>query len=166
MKNFLYLLVIFLVNYISANNIITNEELRSASKFKSSYKASGKPVPMPQNYITTNEQHFIDEQNFMFKYLDDSNVCDVVTLAFYRYHKIIFRPNELFQVRKMHNNNYNNEMNNKKVKQLDALTHVLVNIQSPCEEYPSLESDESYTLEIAGSFASIESKSNWGALRG
>ena len=139
-----------------------NENLRSSSRnLKNVPKYTGRPLPMPQSYISTPTQHKIDERNFNFQFVKGSIVCDVVTLAFYRYHKIIFRPSELFNVKKL--------KNVKSVKGKSGssqLKTMYVNIHSPCEDYPSLESDESFVLEIAGEFASIDANSNWGILRG
>jgi hypothetical protein len=127
---------------------------------KNAHKLLGKPVPMPQTYITSDSQHYLDEQEFSFKFIKDSVVCDVVNLAFYRYHRIIFRPEENFQVKRVKRHHMS------PAKKANLLKNVLVKVALPCEDYPSLESDESYSLEIAGNFASIDSKSSWGALRG
>ena len=158
MKVALVLAVFFFV-YINETKARYSLNGNKPSK-KNSYKALGKPVPMPQTYITSDSQHFLDEQEFSFKFVKDSVVCDVINLAFYRYHRIIFRPEENFQVRRIKRNHMSS------VNKANLLKNVLVNVVLPCEDYPTLESDESYSLEIAGNFASIDSKSSWGALRG
>lgn len=157
MKVALVLAVFFFV-YINETKARYSLNGNKPSK-KNSYKALGKPVPMPQTYITSDSQHFLDEQEFSFKFVKDSVVCDVINLAFYRYHRIIFRPEENFQVRRIKRNHMSS------VNKANLLKNVLVNVVLPCEDYPTLESDESYSLEIAGNFASIDSKSSWGALR-
>lgn len=159
-----FLLFIILMHIVNGARS-SNEEIRGSKNLLKNLnnppRGRGKPLPLPQTYISTETQHFLDARNFIFEFVKGSSVCDVVNLAFYRYHKIIFRPDEAFSVRKIKQN---------KVKSLkrdpSLLKRLLVNIQSPCEDYPSLESDESYSLEIAADFASIDSKSNWGALRG
>jgi len=127
----------------------------------------GRPVPLPQVYTTSNEQTLFDHKAFSFQYSKDSVVCDVVTLAFDRYSKIMFEP-QLYQINKGQRpvRKIKFKQNQKElVSGEDLLKLMTVNVNEPCEEYPALESDESYTLEITGNKAAIDSKTSWGALR-
>ncbi|CAF3009680.1 unnamed protein product [Rotaria sp. Silwood2] len=47
-----------------------------------------------------------------------------------------------------------------------ALKRLNVNVEQPCEQWPSLESNESYTLVVEKGHATLNSVSIWGALRG
>ena len=113
-------------------------------------KTSGRPVPLPQIYKPSSTQYSLSPKQFEFEYAQGSYVCEVVTLAFNRYHKIIFRPtayeineNQRGSVRKL---KLNKPINNKRYHQADSIQKVLVNVRNPCEDYPSLESDESCKL--------------------
>ena len=115
-------------------------------------KTSGRPVPLPQIYKPSSTQYSLSPKKFEFEYAQGSYVCEVVTLAFNRYHKIIFRPtayeineNQRGSVRKLKRNK---PINNKRYQQADSIQKVLVNVRNPCEEYPSLESDESCKLKL------------------
>lgn len=117
-------------------------------------KSRGKPFPKPQTHITTDNQHFLDERAFSFQYVHGSVVCDLLSTAFNRYYKIIFRPQNLeivksqgSTIRKIARELSSNKLNTKnklpKKHSVSILKRVLVNIQLPCEDYPNLESDES-----------------------
>lgn len=155
-------LIICLTTSWATENLNKNSRNSKIHKLKNVPRNKGKPLPIPQSYISTDTQHNLDERNFKFQFVKGSFVCDVVTLAFYRYHKIIFRPTDLFHVKKI----MKKETKLPGKSSQGLLKNVFVNIHTACEDYPSLESDESYVLEIAGDFASIDANSNWGALRG
>ena len=111
------------------------------------------PVPLPQVYKTTEKQFSLDVENFKFKFLKSSYICDVTKLAFTRYHKIIFTPesynivqDSARSIRKLGKFSLNRNQN---VTDLTPINHLSVHILNPCEKYPTLESDEScnfYTL--------------------
>jgi hypothetical protein len=109
-------------------------------------KAPGQPFPKPQIFVTQETQHKIDQRNFSFQYVKVSATCDLLSVAFNRYYKLIFQPqtyeiNEnVRRVRKLTKRN----MKNVQIEPNDvAVDRVIVNVEQPCEEYPSLESDES-----------------------
>ena len=109
-------------------------------------KAPGQPFPKPQIYVTRETQHKIDQKNFSFQYVKGSVTCDLLSVAFNRYYKLIFQPqtyeiNEnVRRVRKLTKSNLKNiEIEPNEV----AVDRVIVNVEQPCEQYPSLESDES-----------------------
>lgn len=131
-------------------------------------KSVGRPVPMPQVYATMDTQHVIDAKAFSFQYAKGSVVCNLLSNAFNRYYKIIFKPLEYEMFEGRHSLvkpiRRGGKATNKSTG-ASVLKRVVVNIHEPCEDYPSLESDESYTLEVAGDFASIGSRTLWGSLR-
>jgi hypothetical protein len=109
-------------------------------------KEPGQPFPMPQVFVTKATQHKIDQKSFSFQYVKGSVTCDLLSVAFNRYHKLIFQPqtyeiNEKERrVRKLTKHNLQNiEIEPNEV----AIDRVIVNVEQPCEEYPSLDSDES-----------------------
>lgn len=101
-------------------------------------KSRGQVFPKPQSQITTDTQHRLDEHNFEFQFARGSHVCDVLSLAFNRYYKIIFRPHEKtrlsrqFESLELHQDHRES-----------FLKRVIVDVKEPCQDYPSLESDES-----------------------
>lgn len=133
-------------------------------------KAPGTPTPLPQVYTTLPTQHVLDERAFSFQYMPDSVVCNMLSNAFNRYYKIIFRPQE-YEINEGRSNRVKTKKrgfgnDDSRRTHLGVLKRVVIYINMPCEDYPSLDSDESYTLQVAGDFASIESKTLWGTLRG
>jgi hexosaminidase len=133
-------------------------------------KTPGRPFPKPQSQVITDIQQILDEKEFSFQYDTGSNECDLLSVAFDRYYRIIFRPQEYdisgtgkSNVKKIHHPNKNEKKANENAKEIKR---ALVYVKLPCEEYPTLESDESYALTIAGDIVSIRSKSVWGSLRG
>ncbi|CAF0706116.1 unnamed protein product [Brachionus calyciflorus] len=117
----------------------------------------GQIFPKPQNQVTFDNRNILNKKNFHFEYSKESQVCDVISIAFNRYYKIIFGSQYLRNM---------NDVPSQLKSDASSLNRLLVNVHEPCEEYPSLESDESYTLEISTGLASLESKTLWGALRG
>ena len=159
-KNIIILALLFLTikSYLALiptnAHIPTNEELRgdkhleSFKDFKDATKTSGRPFPKPQSQILTDIQQILDEKDFSFQYGKSSVVCDLLNLAFNRFYKIIFRP-ETYDKRSDSVTNRVRKLNipikkNKNIiGQARLLKRVIVNVQMPCEDYPSLESDES-----------------------
>ncbi len=108
-------------------------------------KTQGRPVPLPQSYKSTNKQIALNHREFKFIYEKGSYVCDVVTLAFDRYAKLIFNP-QLYEINPGHANVRGikkTKANFNKVFSGKLLERLVVNVNEPCDEYPSLESDES-----------------------
>lgn len=108
-------------------------------------KSKGKPFPQPQSYISTETQHTLDERAFHFQYATGSVACELLSSAFNRYYKIIFRPQEFTYAKGVSIKKLFKTHPKKANKTGDAtlLKRVVVNIRDPCEDYPSLESDES-----------------------
>lgn len=113
-------------------------------------KSRGRPFPQPQVYMSTDTQHVLDERAFAFQYVAGSVVCELLSSAFNRYYKIIFRPQSLDYMRRVSVKKVVNhklfESNGPHAKANSLLKRVVVNVREPCEDYPSLESDESCIL--------------------
>lgn len=126
-------------------------------------------VPKPQSIIQSSRQLHLDSRSFSFAYMPGSVVSDVLTNAFNRYYKIIFKPTEYDPINLTRQRVKPTRSGGKlshPPKDAPILNRVLVKVLNECDAYPNLESDESYTLMIAGNFASIDSNEIWGALRG
>jgi hypothetical protein len=108
----------------------------------------GRPFPMPQSIFRTETQHYLDARAFSFQYVPGSATCSLLSTAFNRYYKIIFTPGEYETARKVLNLRKSNKMFKKNFGLSDQtqLKRVVVNVHEPCEEYPTLESDESCNL--------------------
>jgi hypothetical protein len=107
-------------------------------------RSSGTLFPKPQFVIQSQVQHYLNSKEFSFSYVKTSVVCDLLDNAFNRYYKIIFTPTEyetaVNNVRKVKRR----EEKQREVKEPRSfLKRVVVDLHSPCEDYPSLESDES-----------------------
>ncbi|RNA19155.1 beta-hexosaminidase subunit alpha-like [Brachionus plicatilis] len=112
----------------------------------------GQVFPKPQMQISFGTQNILNKNEFRFEYVKGSQICDVVSIAFKRYYKIIFDSRLLRQTNR--------------IKNVSSIKKLTLMVHEPCELYPNLESDESYNLKIASSIAYLESKTLWGALRG
>ncbi len=110
-------------------------------------QSPGQLFPKPQFLFQTETQHYLNAKAFSFEYRKSSFVCDLLANAFNRYYKIIFTPTE-----------YETSRNVKKLKRKpnsqdsntsrSFLKRLIVNVVQPCEEYPSLESDESCLIAL------------------
>jgi hypothetical protein len=108
-------------------------------------KTEGRPIPLPQTYTSSNKQTALNHRGFKFAYEKGSYVCDVVTLAFDRYAKLIFNP-QLYEINTGHatvRKIKKSKANYNKIYDGDLLERLVVKVNQPCVEYPSLESDES-----------------------
>lgn len=125
---------------------ITEKEQREKHLRHILPKSRGRPFPQPQYYVSTDTQHVLDERAFAFQYASGSVVCEILSSAFNRYYKIIFQPQLLDfarGVRRARLVNKPNPSSRSHPNRASLLKRVLVNIKTPCEDYPSLESDES-----------------------
>jgi hexosaminidase len=152
----------------------------------------GQAWPKPQSIQTTPQQFALDSRAFHFLVNSTSQSCDLLTSALDRYYKLIFFP----QLYLNHILSPELEFNEKQHKPKGALADLSdasplkrlnIHIQQPCDQWPSLESDESCkrrriyfyvfiiyiysfcltdTLTITGDNGMLESVSVWGAIRG
>ena len=108
-------------------------------------KTKGRPIPLPQAYTSSSKQTALNHRGFKFAYEKGSYVCDVVTLAFDRYAKLMFNP-QLYEINAGHatvRKMKNSKVNYNKMYSGEYLDRLVVNLNEPCVEYPNLESDES-----------------------
>lgn len=139
---------ILLVYLLFLNEHVQGARLEKSSKLGAYIisKSRGQPFPKPQEYLSTNNQNQLDKKSFSFHYVAKSQVCDVVSLAFNRYYKSIFEPHKYQIIENVNLVSKKRRANKlKKFKEQDKqlLNKLWVNVQEPCEDYPSLESDES-----------------------
>nr|XP_026690051.1 beta-hexosaminidase subunit alpha [Ciona intestinalis] len=114
----------------------------------------GSVWPQPESHVSTAETFPVAVESFMFTYASKSYKCDLVYEAFKRYGAIII-----------------NSAGDQKLRfrplTTPMLTGLEVNLMAPCEDYPSLDMDESYALDINSmAVATLTAKSVWGILRG
>jgi hypothetical protein len=108
----------------------------------------GEPWPKPQSIQTTAQQFAVHPDAFNFMINSTSQTCDLLTSALDRYFKLIFFPQSYLNYI-LNPESANNEMKPTPKKSLADLrdTPVLkrlnVYVQQPCDQYPSLESNES-----------------------
>ncbi|XP_064602601.1 beta-hexosaminidase subunit beta-like [Liolophura sinensis] len=129
---------------------------------KAAPPSRGYPWPLPQK-MSTNPGHIItiNPENFRFTLSKKSHSCDIIKAAFERYGRYITRQSE---------DNPKNTSAKSVVshprEQRRGVEMLEVTIDAPCDHYPSLESDESYQLDVAASRAVLKAAQVWGALRG
>lgn len=115
---------------------------------------SGSPWPLPRNMTTSQFQYQVYADNFKFMVDAGTPSCDIIIQAFARYKVITFGPqSETLKFRRRPNKK-------------NAINQLTVHYDKPCDQYLSLESDESYTLVVTGNMASLTANEVWGALRG
>ncbi|CAF1064636.1 unnamed protein product [Rotaria magnacalcarata] len=131
----------------------------------------GYPWPQPQAIHTTPQQYGVHPAAFHFLVNQTSQTCDLLTSALDRYYKLIFYPYSYLNYI-LDPESVIDEIKDKPKKTLfdlrdtPLLKRLNVYIQEPCERYPTLESDESYTLTVTSDSAMLEAVSIWGAIRG
>ena len=111
----------------------------------------GQPWPKPQTMQTTPQQFSLHPAAFHFLVNSTSQTCDLLTSAFDRYYKLIFFPQTyLNHILNPHSVNTEKNYAIKKtladLRDAPLLKRLNVHIQQPCDQYPSLESDESCKL--------------------
>jgi hypothetical protein len=142
MKHFKILMLLAVGLLVAAQNQEENIE------YDYNYdQTPGQLFPKPQFLIQTDTQHYLNARDFSFKYTKNSFVCDLLTNAFNRYYKIIFTPNEYETARYVKRLKRKTTSNNS-TQARSYLKRVLVNVARPCEDYPSLESDESCLMQF------------------
>ncbi len=108
----------------------------------------GQPWPLPQSMQITAQQYAIHPAAFHFLVNQSSQTCDLLTSALDRYYRLTFFPQTYFD--HIFNPKSINKQKEPKLKKcLDDLRDVPmlkqlnVFIQQPCDQYPTLESNES-----------------------
>jgi len=145
--------------------------------------APGTPWPMPASYMTTTQTFSLNAMNFQFQVYGQS--CDILEDALVRYHNIIFNGRPLksssgnsnktpfkiaesgtlkFKPNTVKNRQFRHHGELRVTDDVEMMAMDVL-VMNPCEEYPSLNMDESYTLNIAQT-GTLIAPSVWGALRG
>lgn len=167
---FLLILCLAFLNGSECNRKL-NEFLGETSFLQNPFSQAelGRPIPMPQVYKPLATQTKLNKKSFEFTLEKGSFSCDVITLAFDRYHKIIFNPDayEINQGKPVSRKIKQKKSKSyvKSTRNESLLNKAVINVEQACEDYPTLESDESYTLEVTDSIAIVNSKTSWGMLR-
>ncbi|XP_052794575.1 beta-hexosaminidase subunit beta-like isoform X1 [Mya arenaria] len=144
----------------------TQEQYRGKNGRDFTDKIQGSPWPQPKSLTTSMTQRTLDASVFQFRVSTPSERCDIIDQAFIRYRNYVFGADVdtlKFKPKSRHASRSDPLL--RKATPLEALT---VKIDTNCDGYPNLDSDESYTLQITedGTEASIQASQVWGALRG
>lgn len=145
-------------------NCNTQEKFSQPLNVSASVNTQGAPWPAPKTMTTSLKRLTIDRNNFDFL-ISPSARCDILQEAFVRYEKIIFGSRQealkFKSWRKLRNSFVQRDLD------MPALTSILVSCKCADYTYPSLSSDESYTLQITeDGKAMLSAPEVWGALRG
>ncbi len=107
----------------------------------------GEPWPKPQSVQTTAQQFAIHPAVFHFSVNSTSQTCDLLTSALDRYYRLIFFPqtylNYILNPGSVNNQTEHIPKINLAGLRAPLLESLNVYIQQPCDQYPSLESNES-----------------------
>ncbi|KAL5005527.1 hypothetical protein ScPMuIL_018983 [Solemya velum] len=144
--------VFLLVNILQLNALPAFEYNQTSTVIVP--KSIGQPWPMPAKYSSNSDLYSINSENF--KFIPTGESCDVLYQAFVRYRRILFGRDQEVLKFKPHGKH-------SKAGSFDIL---YVNQLNRCDTYPSLNSDESYTLSANASGLHLQANSVWGALRG
>jgi hypothetical protein len=143
MRSFIVLLLLFVV-------ISHAHGKRPRPSLNASYvePSVGEPWPKPQSIQTTAQQFAVHPDAFHFMVNSTSQTCDILTSALDRYFRLIFFPQSYLNYI-LRPQSAENEIKQTPKKSLADLcdTPILkrlnVYIQQPCDQYPTLESNES-----------------------
>ena len=105
----------------------------------------GQPWPKPQEMQIAQVQYALHPAAFHFAVNSTSQTCDLLTSAFDRYYRMIFFPKDYMNFL-LHGKKETTTVPKKSLKDLQdvmMLKRLNIHIQQPCEQYPTLESDES-----------------------
>lgn len=99
----------------------------------------GFPWPQPANISTTASSFVVSPDGFRFRVVGVT--CDILDEAIVRYFRIVFHDGKPGKERP--NRRSNDSAIPRRFQAQKRLTHLDVNVQNPCEKYPSLDMDES-----------------------
>jgi hypothetical protein len=108
----------------------------------------GQPWPKPQSSETGPQQLAVQPSAFHFLVNSTSQTCDILTSAFDRYYRLIFFPHSYLK-HILNPDSVDNEKpfqprkRSADLHDTPLLKRLNVHIQQPCDQFPSLESDES-----------------------
>lgn len=149
---------------------------------------TGEVWPKPQSIQTTGQQFALRPDTFQFRINETSQRCDLLIGAFDRYYRAIFVPNTYssYILRSPAPSPADNPALRRpmlKQRSVPLLRTLYVNVQQPCDQWPTLESNESCNRIIATKIpyasacnldslvvnsdgAALSAVSVWAALRG
>ena len=111
-------------------------------------QTKGEPWPMPQSIQTSNQRQVLQPNGFQFVKNDTSQTCDILTGAFDRYYQSIFFSHSYFSyllgspsLPPSNKNKFKHRTSN--ISAISVLEKLYVYVQQPCDQWPSLESNES-----------------------
>jgi hypothetical protein len=116
----------------------------------------GEPWPQPQSIQTTAQQLAVHPETFHFLINETSQSCDLLANAFVRYYRAIFFPHTYLSYilrssssfvtddhRRQSRMDAVSRKNLSNFANVSSLEDLYVNVQHPCDQWPSLESNES-----------------------
>lgn len=131
----------------------------------------GEPWPLPQKYIVNNSNVFRISRETL-KVTIRNNSCDILQQAIERFKENIYK----FSLEEYYSNlvnieasgfeNLENKYRQSMYTKSINLTSLHIYVNTKCDVYPSLESDESYNLLVKAFGIVLMSNQVWGALRG
>jgi len=135
------------------------------------HPTEGSIWPQPLNQTSSSVFMILRPNHFLFQ-IGRWHRCDIIDEAVSRYHQVIFSPARGKETARRFQKE--GEALHQKWKEMDQfggyLDAVSVQLQRPCQKYPSIESDESYEIVVNCAdllcHGSIFSPSVWGILHG
>jgi hypothetical protein len=113
----------------------------------------GQPWPKPQSIQISAQQFAVHPGAFHFLVNSTSQTCDLLINAFDRYYQLIFYPQDYLNMilhrqidPRQHRTHLKTSLND--LKDVALLKRLNIHIQQPCEQLPTLESDESCKVVI------------------
>ena len=148
MRSFILVLIVFFI--ISKAN--AKQSHRRLTDFYV-VPSVGEPWPKPQSIQTTTQQFAVHPDAFHFMVNSTSQTCDILTSALDRYFRVIFYPQSYLKYI-IHPEAVSHDIKPTVEKSLGdlcdmpMLKRLDIYIQQPCDQYPSLESDESCKVDF------------------
>ncbi|XP_070541927.1 beta-hexosaminidase subunit beta-like [Ptychodera flava] len=140
----------------NVNSVIDGQreqQLLSDRRWLQSEPSKGAVWPKPQHMSTTQERIAVNVVKFSFSYT--SYACDILTEAFLRYQKILFDRQCADTLNRINSAN-----------EVEQLLGLAVTLENPCDRFPAMDSNETYTLSVHSGVATLRAPSIWGAIRG
>ncbi|XP_045156507.2 beta-hexosaminidase subunit beta-like isoform X2 [Mercenaria mercenaria] len=153
------------ISCITLSVVYGNSQIDDVKKYPDpSPQTRGSPWPAPKQMTISETQLTVDQATFKFEF-SETEVCSILEEAFVRYFKIIFGSYST----SLKFSSWKTLRSNIGSRSRYSGTVSALQVVSPCIDniYPSLTSDESYTLEISEKgVATLKASEVWGALRG
>lgn len=149
-KNF-YCLLFFLIIVDRVESSVRIHGRRGLVNDVRIQPTTGEPWPKPQSIQITDRRFAVHPDAFHFRIDNTSQSCDLLISAFVRYYRAIFYPQSyLSSILQFSNQRDQSEKKNttwrKSLEELGdtpLLGDLYVHLQQPCDQWPSLESNES-----------------------